>query len=656
MTRLPSTLLDPPANFQKQTRLANELLKRKVAVLLVRPRPYRDECLMGYLVRLAESNSYRSPAEFAPLCGFSMKNRRIPPRKILTHKRSFRALSKQVCVPQEHLETMAFQDVPGGIEHQGQSFNPAVIRFNAPRVCPKCLEEHGYCKSEWLFAPLTVCPEHKILLVDSDPETGERLTWYRGKQNEFPSGQLLNDIPRKHATKEELEFAQAMVALFWGKAPVTLPNWIQRFTSTEIVWAIQFLNRYLNRLDRLPPCRFSTDENLSVHEQITNVQKILVGWPKSFYQILRGFEDRPMSRTGQDGIRKHFRDLYDTLYARRNDQKPIAREFRKHFERYLQGEWNSRHTISPLPQVVHLVPEQLTLSQTAKLLGCRTQRISAFLRNGLLSQQNTSRDGHRLFDHSEVTLLKERLSNCLTLTSAAHALGITCYTVRQLVHNELIAALIHPDRRTRDWLFESSTLEALIERLKLGASRSMAYQKKFLSNEQTNRPATKSWHFKGYSMVQVIIGMLTGDIRYLHAPTPATPLRLAQFNPIDLADEEETVEYIRPKQFGEIMRVNVNSVYAWMKSGLIDSNSVQLKSHTRRVKVIPAQAASKFQSRFVTPREYAELLNCSVSKAIWTLKDEKPENVLNGSIIGVALYSREKLAPYTGQSTNRLSP
>lgn len=55
------------------------------------------------------------------------------------------------------------------------------IRFSTPKVCPACLREADYYRRYWDLLPFTSCPAHGVVLIDSCPGCGRRLSWVRKK-------------------------------------------------------------------------------------------------------------------------------------------------------------------------------------------------------------------------------------------------------------------------------------------------------------------------------------------------------------------------------------------------------------------------------------------------------------------------------------------
>lgn len=69
---------------------------------------------------------------------------------------------------------------PGATVFGGQVLSkPTLINRSAPRVCPQCLRETGFCRLSWDFGFTTVCPIHRVNLIDHCASCKRRVLWSR---------------------------------------------------------------------------------------------------------------------------------------------------------------------------------------------------------------------------------------------------------------------------------------------------------------------------------------------------------------------------------------------------------------------------------------------------------------------------------------------
>lgn len=145
------------------------------------------ESLPGFLLRLAEANGYPGVRALLRAAGITCAG---PLRPLLLRLYTD---SEQLA----RLSCMAAGD-PGPLaSHFAEplpppSHGPAEALFRQERrvdldallptrspVCSQCLAEREYVREEWDLAPVTVCTDHAVLLIDECPRCERALTWDR---------------------------------------------------------------------------------------------------------------------------------------------------------------------------------------------------------------------------------------------------------------------------------------------------------------------------------------------------------------------------------------------------------------------------------------------------------------------------------------------
>ncbi len=261
------------------------------------------------------------------------------------------------------------------------------------------------------------------------------------------------------------------------------------------------------------------------------------------------------------------------------------------------------------------------------------------------------KNGQHLFSREKVLSLREQINNCLTLRDAAELLGISQYIFKKMVELKAIDALIQPDDKTRDWLFELRSLTELIDNLRKNAAITTIQPDSGTATQTSGIDGAKAWAFRGYSQAQLLIKMLRGEISYRHIGNSIYPMLLSQFQPFQTKTTIESEGYVLPKEMAALMKVNLNAVYEWMKSGAIECITIHPKTHTRPIKAIPKPAANAFNAKYISPREWAELMGYSIPKASRDLRARDPCPYFKSTnTSSVAVYSRAKVMAHTGRS------
>jgi TniQ len=159
--------------------------------LRLTPRPYPDESILGYIVRLTEENVYDLPSWIFDLAGIRLLagqkwwTRLFEEdldgtgfgRVISLEHAEFEAITYQFTEPYRSI----FRNANHTVFISGSPVSATFTEYNSPKVCPACLRQVNYCRRLWDLLPYTACLKHKALLIDICPECGKRLSWERGK-------------------------------------------------------------------------------------------------------------------------------------------------------------------------------------------------------------------------------------------------------------------------------------------------------------------------------------------------------------------------------------------------------------------------------------------------------------------------------------------
>ena len=167
-------------------------LKNRVAQagvrLLKTPETLPGESLMGYILRLTEANYYESPQWILDLAGLKFSGLN-PGWRILCRERTDLAIFSRITgLNADEIAQLKHQILTEGEfhrevcqAHQGLPLDD--IDFKDPQVCVECLRESGHCRKLWDLKIMTVCPRHRVKLLDQCSACG--LMPRRGIAREF---------------------------------------------------------------------------------------------------------------------------------------------------------------------------------------------------------------------------------------------------------------------------------------------------------------------------------------------------------------------------------------------------------------------------------------------------------------------------------------
>jgi len=201
--------------------------------LLVRPKPYADESLESYLLRLSDENGYESYTELAgalkawlkehdheaagalPL-SLALVNIHHANRSSSLRVRALRLVEQLTDLRPSSLLGLALlhSSARFGLHHkavhrQGIDIPQCFVRNDAIPVCPLCLQEKAYIRQHWHYLPYVACHRHGIQLLHRCPDCGHCLD-YRADGSIMRCRQCGFDL--RHGKAPKATVAQVAIA------------------------------------------------------------------------------------------------------------------------------------------------------------------------------------------------------------------------------------------------------------------------------------------------------------------------------------------------------------------------------------------------------------------------------------------------------------
>ncbi len=122
---------------------------------LIRSKPYKEEALQQYLLRVAKVNGYSIKALnyfIFQRTGFSYRNNSVESRELI---------SQLLFTMTGHKEVLDLFD-----QRLWSKGFKSLFDNTRLKICPQCLSEYGHCFSEWYYLHNLVCMQHKVYLVE----------------------------------------------------------------------------------------------------------------------------------------------------------------------------------------------------------------------------------------------------------------------------------------------------------------------------------------------------------------------------------------------------------------------------------------------------------------------------------------------------------
>lgn len=162
------------------------LTTKPLTRLLFTEEPFPDESFVSYVMRLANLNSI--PDISWILSAVEIKKSYMTEFKFVRDFNiSPRRLAELTGVDEEKFLKLLYlparESYRGNVIAFGQPLACYLVSREIPKICPPCLSENNYCRKAWELVPVTSCPIHECLLIESCQQCRRRLCWKRPQIN-----------------------------------------------------------------------------------------------------------------------------------------------------------------------------------------------------------------------------------------------------------------------------------------------------------------------------------------------------------------------------------------------------------------------------------------------------------------------------------------
>jgi hypothetical protein len=419
-----------------------------VAVSLLRllrtPAPYFGESFPGYLLRLTEENSYdslrwipeRAGLKVDPAAGRWADLWRPCPR--LSLLREITGLSVA------ELESLREPLVPG-----------CLVRWKAPKVCPACLREESWCRKAWDVLLFTVCPLHRVLLIDSCLHCHRVPSWARKSVSVCRCGYDWRRIfPPAIKDDRELTAARRMLSAWQDNAARSFP--LEDVTARPLtqegsavypsaLCALADAWLFLGNGARLQPAT----ENELCHRAVTSVASALDDWPEGFFRFCDQFDAAALRNWQQVWFSNRGSELSET-----QGRLLVAAAL----EEYLESR---RDGVGPV------LKRLLRTEEAGRQLGLDVSQVERLVEQGKLRSVASVREGGLSWiDSYSLRRLLREIERMQPAAEAAADLGIGLGQLKDLVRYGWLSPDSGPGVDGRgETKFSRKTLAAFLDRI-----------------------------------------------------------------------------------------------------------------------------------------------------------------------------------------------
>ncbi|MEK4259440.1 MULTISPECIES: TniQ family protein [unclassified Paenibacillus] len=378
--------------------------------LPLRPLPYYDESLSGYLLRFSSMNFVDPKFLYRKLDLFSEKPQiksyfidwnyfNDRDLNFLTNITNIKAV--------DIVNMMIFKYKNRDIIFNGNHILQDDIEAVRAKICPCCLSENEYFRKIWLLSNVTVCPYHNVELMDSCSVCSEQLSWRKGNIFICSCGHRYKKSKAVFAANEAVNFSEYI----YSKCDLYKENLTFSNKSDFLDCDLLTLNTILRFLRREITTGLSVEDkykrgyiSFSEYAEVQlNVIQILSSWPQGYKNFLN--------------------DLYLTKYSdlflldksfikfqRENGNlKPLIEEYHLYVKpikekRVREEEEQQKNQIKEFERMVGIIKDNeralslkrkeqglLLIKEVGKVLRCQEWHVKFWMKKGLLD--NNKEDG-----------------------------------------------------------------------------------------------------------------------------------------------------------------------------------------------------------------------------------------------------------------------
>jgi hypothetical protein len=305
-----------------------------------------------------------------------------------------------------------------------------LVRWKAPKVCPSCLREEGWCRKAWDVLPFTVCPLHRIVLVDFCPHCTHPISWTRASISVCRCGYDWRRIRPSLIGEDGSLAAARRILSIWQESPVDERPITEPAAQPDIMEDAAVYPTALSALmDGWLQMRNgiklqAVTENNLCHQAASSVAQALTNWPENFFRFFDQFDETTVCKWHRNWFDHRGSDLSET-----QGWVLVA----KALEEYLEMRWAGRGG-PPVPR------RFMRKEEASWYLNRGTNFIDQLVAHGRLrSVDGIAINGSRI-DFRSFRKLEREIVGLMPAAEAAAELGIGLGQFRELLRYKLLSA------------------------------------------------------------------------------------------------------------------------------------------------------------------------------------------------------------------------
>lgn len=402
--------------------------------LLVRtPSPFANESLLGFVLRVSESNGYNTPWHILRLAG-------IDQGQMQTAGFPVDRFAKILGYSSDALYRQAYwTNTDGGnfkiLGHSlGQSLHNAPLRLNLPAFCPHCVEETGHIDGFWDLRAAIACPIHHCPPVRHCPSCEKPLRWFRPGLLLCSCGAHLSRAPSIAVDTSVIELMKVVQSKLHGEPLEGLPNEC-RF-PLDLLESLPFL-ALLQILESLGRYQLYAqgEPTEGIPTAIAAAVAPLRDWPNGYHRFLTQLgkqlsEEMPAAI----GLRGQFRPFYEEMFKNRAFAEN-TQFLRNEFVAFGLQHWGEAVADKKLLRTPASQAEQrfISKSEYARRYGLWKPTMDRMIADGsIVTRKVFAGKGTRVVVDLENSKTPANSTGIVTIRDAAKHLGLPVSVLRHL--------------------------------------------------------------------------------------------------------------------------------------------------------------------------------------------------------------------------------
>lgn len=565
--------------------------------LLVRPLPYPDEAITGYLVRLADSNGFFGLRE---LFRYVVE---------LGEGDCKRGIALATGLSQDAIEGLV-GPYPSYWETAGNLAGLTVQDFNQQtlRWCPSCLLEAPYLRKFWTLKPVCHCERHQTKLLERCPACGAAQSPSRSNLRSCQCGERISVADGLvDPTTSEIKLLGRLHFAFDGTHGL---GPFEQLNPSAWVRLIRYFGQFEDGREPERPGQLGNLHDLDVAGRVFSRAAVLLDeWPANFNRLLEStLKNRPVSPS----LRRSFGRLYRLIY--RDLADPSFGFVREAFEAFINDSWwgtvcKRNRGLSTAVQVLH---PRLTLRQAADSLGIGKKTLKHLVEASvILATEAKTTKGRALttIHRAQLDLLGDLPASVLSLKDAAAALALPERRLRELIDAGVIKPMLHRrEAKTSQWLISKTDIDLLNQLPGVEPGDGVSIKQ-----------ILKNWRLRTGEFPDLVRAILNGSVELLKADQQSafgnricSRVSLTSWRQVAVGASQT----LSVDQAAKVLGVKQQVAYALVHSGLIPTDRLHKPIQISR------DALETFQREYVSLAELARVHRRSPRRLLLEVKAE----------------------------------